>query len=740
MPANSNFNAQTYLAANPALVSQWNNPEFSAQLRAMYPTLEAYAAADAGQDTDPNHAASGGTGAVGPGLVGTGTSTDTGTTTGAATTTAGGIDLSRFSTQYPPQVIQAVQALLASKPEQVAQNTGADGQFDLPGFINSTVGWWSDHGNQVAGQLDQFGPELQLLNSLGYSVNPAALPTGTLNTTGGGTPLEQALLQQALPGLLTDVNNDANRRTIGGALAQQTLAGADAANQQLSRATGGHFDGRVYFQTYPDVANAFNALPNGTAAGTKVYNGHDVTADQFAEQHYLQYGQHEGRTPAYVQSAQLAQDFNNANQTVASNVASINQATQTQLTALSQATQAMQQNLTGDLAARASALQAQLQTLNQNLDQLDSSQRAALIQQITSQQQNLEQSIATQRQALQDQVTALGSAATTQSQAQRAALEREIQGLNAAQAPVAAARTAAAQLQATAVNAGLQRTEDQMTADSARGGYVGGSTGETAALARASIDARQRAAGAMGGADLANATDTRDIAFQGAQGQRTIADALSQAQRDISVFGAGGNAALTGSLAQQRQQLGNAQATGLSGIANNTALARAGIGGYGANTTYGNATMGADQSRSIGDALAQGQYGLASSGAQQTQQAQQQGAAARATYYDNDWNRSLAASLAPGSVAAQTVGALTAIDNYGASGLGRTQGLLNWWNTNQGAAPTPGAVAVQPSTTGNSISNFGTGLFNGAMNFGNANNWWRSTTPTTQPVSPISPD
>lgn len=635
------------------------------------------------------------------------------------------VDLSAYASQYSPQVLQAVQSILDAKPEQIAQNTGADGQFNLPGFLESTLGWWSDNGHQVADKLDQFAPEMALLDALGYQVNPAAVPAGSpgssnasLNTEGGGVPLEQGLLQTTLPRLVADVNADTGRAALADQLANAAVTGTNAATTQLQRTQGGHFDGTTYLQQNPDVKAAFDAQHAANPG---------VTADQFAEQHYLNYGQREGRQPAYIQSAQLAQDFNNANQTVAANIAAANQAAQTNLAALAAANAAMQRNLTGDLAARSAALQQQIASLTQNLDQLDATQRQALTTQVASMQADLEQAINTQRQALTDQIAALGNAATTEAQSRRASLQQELAGLTAAQAPLAEARTKAAELQATAVNVGLERTRDQMTADSARAGFVGGSTVQDAALARATIDARARAAQAVGAARVANATDTRDIGVRGASGERSIADALAAAQREIAGQGATGNAALTGALAQGRQAIGNFGSAGTAGITNNTATARAGIGAMGANQTFQDQVFGSQQQRALADALAQGNLAITSNQAGQTQQAQNQGAAARATYYDNDYNRSLNAALGLTALPTNLTSTLTGLDNYANSGLNRTLNTLNWWSTNQGAAPTPGYTPLQPSNTGNDISNLGNGIFRLGANIGAANNWWQTT-------------
>ncbi len=550
--------------------------------------------------------------------------------------------------------------------------------------------WLKDHiresGDQRAAQIlaDQLGEgDLPPNEQEWAQVVAGALPE-VYGTVGGGepetVPLEQGLLETTMPSLVADVENDAQRRTIADELGQNTLAGANAATAQLARTQGGRFDGQTYFRNNPDVAAEYERQRQADPA---------LDANTFAEQHYLNNGQREGRQPAYIQSAQMAQDFANADQITSANIAASDQATQAQLAALAEASAQMQQNLSGEQAARAAALQQQIaafqenlgqydtaqraailqqmateqtnleeaitaqegavgteaealrtasseqaqaqlaalaqtvaqlrgnlagesaqraaaleQQINallQNLDQLDATQRAALTEQITSQQANLEQSITTQRQALTEQIAALGTAADAQSAAQRTALQQELAGLTAAQQPLAAARLQAAELQATAVNVGLERTKDQLTAQAAEQGYVGGSTAQNAALARATVDARQRAAEAVGGARVANAADLRDIGVRGATGERTIAEQLAAARNQIAGQGATGNAALTVGGALGRQSLADQLAAGTAGIAGSTAVSRAAIGAQGANTTFADALNAAAQGRTIGD-------------------------------------------------------------------------------------------------------------------------------------------
>lgn len=612
-----------------------------------------------------------------------------------------------------PQIEQAVQGYFAKHPDQ-QQVFERDYGGDIGGWLNAFTAWWDENGGSV-GDLSPYADELGLLNNLGFDNNAQASAGGP-----NSTPIEQGLYNTVAPSLIADVNQDANRRNIATALGQQVVAGGAAASDVLNRTQGGHFDGQTYLNQNPDVAAEYQR---------QLATNPTLNIDTFAEQHYLQNGQREGRQPAYIQSPQLAQDFNNAATTTAANISASNAAFATNAAALGQATAALQQNLTGALAQRAGALTQQIATLTQNLDQLDATQRQALTQSIAAQQADLEQSIASQKQALQTQLAALGGAATAEAQAKRASLQQEIAGLNAAQAPVAQARLMAADLQATSINVGLERTKDQLTADQAAQGYVGGSTIGDSALARATVDARQRAAEAMGTAQLANATDTRDIGVRGATGERTIADALAGANRDIGTLGANSGFTLDTAGAVGRQRLGDLGATGAQTLTNQTALSRAGIGAQGANTTFQDQVFGADQQRSLADALATGTYGLTATNAANTLAANQQGNAARASYYDNNFARTLNGAIGLTQIPTNVASSLTALDNYGTSGLARTQGLLGWWNTNPNPAPTPGALAVSPSTAGNATSALGAGIFGTALNVGAANNWWRTPTP-----------
>lgn len=129
--------------------------------------------------------------------------------------------------------------------------------------------------------------------------------------------------------------------------------------------------------------------------------------------------------------------------------------------------------------------------------------------------------------------TELGTADQTAA-SKRAALDSALAKLSAAQAPLSEARVNEAEGQITGVNLGLERTLDQLDAQRAEQGYVGGSTSDINAATRATIGARQNAAQLMGAAKTANATDTRDIGGFGANQGYSIENALADQRQALT--------------------------------------------------------------------------------------------------------------------------------------------------------------------------------------------------------------
>lgn len=608
-----------------------------------------------------------------------------------------------------PEIQQSVQDYFSKHPDQ-AEVFARDYGSDLGRWLEAFTGWWDANGGNVS-DLGPYQDEIGLLGTLGFN-------TAQTGAAGGpnDTPAEQALYNAAVPQITADIARDVDRRGVADTLAKNLVGAGTNVTNLIGRTQGGGFDSVDYYNRYPNVQQLFASLNDGATPGTKSVptpqGPKDMTPEQFGEFHFTNFGQREGLTANYVPSPQLAQDISNANQTVQANIG-----------ALQQWNDEAVKNLSGNLAAKATAITQLTATLNEQLTTLDASQKKILTDQIAALQANLETSVAAQRRALEQQLASLGAAAGTEAAARRAALQQEIAALTAAQAPLAEARVQAADLQATAINVGLERTKDELTAEQARQGYVGGSTIGDASLARATVDARQKAAEAMAGARLANAADTREIGVRGATGERSIAEALAGSNRDIANLGARGTFDLSTGLAKGTQGISDTGATGMATIAGNTALGRAGIGAQGANRTFQDQVFGADQQRSLADTLAAGKLGE-----------QQKGNAAIATYKDNDFARQLSGLLLTPQITSTTATGLRNLDEYANSGLTRGLNTLNWWSTPTSAPPTPGYVPNQPSNAGNDLSNLGAGIVNLVGNLGTANNWWQPAKTTTTKV------
>ena len=476
-------------------------------------------------------------------------------------------------------------------------------------------------------------------------------------------PVEQGLLQTALPGLVQDVEGDAARR----ALSAQLTGDATKA--------------------YQDATTALSPEANAARLAAELAQA-DVTGGQIA--------------------------------------GSASTAAAEKLAALQASIAAMQNNLTGDLAAKAAALQQQVAAFQANLSTLDATQKAALAEQIASQQQNLEDSVTAQRNNLAAEIAGLRGAADAQSAARRAALQAEIDGLTAAQAPMAQARLDSANALNTAVNLGLQATQDQLTATRAKQGYLGSSTFSDAALARAGIQARQQGAQAMGAAREANAGDLRTIQARAATEGRSIADELANNALMISGREATGGRTLADLLAGDTRTLADTGATGLSAIKANTGAGVMGIDNAGAGQTFQDQVFGADQKRSLADSLAKGGADVAGNLATQLQGGRDSTTLAKQNYFDNAFTRGLSGTLAIPGLTSSLAGSLNALDNYGQSGLARSQNLLNWWSTPQTAAPVEQFQAVQADNSGNQIASLGSSLLGAATKAGQANNWWQT--------------
>lgn len=643
------------------------------------------------------------------------------------------VDLTQYANQYPPQVLQAIQGIFTSKPEQESVFLN-DYNGDMAYWLEAFTNWWSENGYQVADKLNEFGPELGLIDALGFEIDPTATttpsatdpaappvapadqPVGIIDPA--GQPLEQALLEQVAPGLLDQIVGDEARQDQVADLTNQTNQGYQNLGALLGQSQT-TFDGQAYFRAYPDVAQFYQSLPDGATPGTKAINGRDMTPSQFAQNHYQEFGREEGRNPSYSSDLLRSQNVN-ADQTTAAIVAAAQTAASAQLGALSAAIGQMQQNLQGSLAAQADALRQAVESYNANLTTLDVSQRQNLAAQIQAMQANLEQSVAEQGAALEAEIASLQGNASQAAATRRAALEVQLTELRAAQAPMAEARVRGAEALATAVNLGLQSTQDQLRAQAARDGFIGGSTMQDTALARAAIDARQQAAMALGQANIANAGDLRDIETSGAQGRFSIADMLAGDTQRIGDQGAVGRRQLATSAALGRQQIGDYDASQTRGIGDATAQGRANIGNFATGSTLQNTNAGIAANLGLQNTQAQGGYNIATALAQQQQAAANQNAAMRSGYFDQSYPSALNSAQIQAGLPAAQAQSLASLIPYGNAGTTNALGILNWWANPNTTAPTQTATVQQPSNSGNQLGQLGAGLVGAGFQYLNS--------------------
>lgn len=559
--------------------------------------------------------------------------------------------------------------------------------------------------------------------------NPASAGTAATTTTG---PAENQIFNQIAPGLAAQVQGDPTRTAAVADLTKQTDAAFGTLRDTLGQAQA-FFDGDAYLNQYPQVAQLFAQQNPGAADGTRSIvtpaGPRDMTAQQFAEFHYNNFGKNEGLLPTYRSDVSAAAT-NTINQTTAAQTAAATVATKAKLDALAESLASMQTNLQGALGQQAVALATAVASYSANLDTLDATQRKNLADQLAAQQANLEQSIASQRTALAQQVQELQGNATAAAAARRVALEQQIAALTAAQAPVAEARIRGAEALTTAINLGLESTTDQLRADAARDGFIGGSTMQDSALARAVVGARQDASRAGADARLANAMDTREIARTGAGGSFSISDVLAGDTQRIGDAGATGRYGLSTDLATGRRTIGDAGAAGVRTIGDTTAGARANLGNYAAGTTYENTTQGNQASLALNQQGAAGRYDLAAALADETAAAANLNAAAKADAAGRLFPASLNAAQTLTTLPAANAGANAALIPYGTAGTRNTLDLLGWLS-NPTAAPVPTAVTTTPSTVGNSISGLGANLIGSAFQIGN---WGQPATGVPAPV------
>lgn len=320
---------------------------------------------------------------------------------------------------------------------------------------------------------------------------------------------------------------------------------------------------------------------------------------------------------------------------------------------------ALKDSLSGELATKAANLQQQVATLTAGLGKYTAEERAALTQQVADQFKSLGAEVETKRGAITQQLATMGQGITDQDTSRRTALQSELDGLNAAQAPLNAARVAGAQTLAASVNLGAQSEQDRLRAQAGRSGYVGDSSGDNMAIARAVVGGRQQAAQALADANTANATDTSGIAKYGATKGYGIADVTAGQRQQLTNSGATDNRNLTDYSAGQTRGVSDFSSAGERAIADTAAKGTLDINSLNANDTRTLGDYGATQGRGISDFGANTGAVIANQNADQKLQLNAFGAGENRTLsdYGSSNNRAISSTDADQKLQLNTLGA-----------------------------------------------------------------------------------
>jgi hypothetical protein len=502
----------------------------------------------------------------------------------------------------PPGVWDAAYKLMAEKPDQrvaFVRDYGAD----LNKWLDGVVGWWSENGSTVGGNINEYGTEIGLLDALGYQVNPDAVPARTLDPNNPkAVALEQDILNTIIKDYINpDLEADKNRRGEADKIVTDITGALDNALKINDEILSGTFDSKGYLTRNPDVS---------AWAAQAVAGGQYPDLASAAKGHYDLFGKKEGRTSTNVTRLQLENEM--ADGTAASLAKSAESAAKIRLDGLDKRKEEMTAALAGMQTDRSGALDAQTAQLRDGLALLETERKAAL-EQLTS------------------------------------------------------ARVAAANAEVTGINQALQSERDRIVGRAAEKGYIGASTMEDTALARASMGARQVAAQTMGNARVANATDSRGLG-----------DEI-----------AGTRFAITGNDATSRREIADEGATGRFNLA---------------------------------DSISQGRLGVADTLAGQKQDATDAGTKMRLGYFDNDFTRRLGAALVPVTIGTNKLSLLDASGQAGSTGMNRALNFLNFFSTG-GTPPTSNPTNTAASRVGTDMAAFGAALTKAGFNVGNTVGW-----------------
>jgi hypothetical protein len=322
--------------------------------------------------------------------------------------------------------------------------------------------------------------------------------------------------------------------------------------------------------------------------------------------------------------------------------------------------------------------------------------QAALGTAVDERQASLDTSLEARQAALGTAVDERQSALDASQATRLDALTAELGSRQAALAALNQERLNAADGQATAINLAQQTESDQIAANAAAQGFIGGSSFQDGQLARSLINARQGAAGVLGATKVANETDNRSLSDYGSSQTRALTDYGATEGRSIADFGA----------------------TGKLNLADFGATEGRSIADFGTTGRLNLADFGATEGRSIADQEAANKYAT-----------EDWYGTGKLGYYADDNKLRLANLNTPLLNATAELGLQKSVNDAGWDGLTRSLNTLDWWKTGT-AAPAAG-TAPADQTTPSWAAALGPSLVNAGLQLG-VNNLSKS--PTTTPA------
>lgn len=449
------------------------------------------------------------------------------------------VDLSAWAGKYSPAVLNAAQRILAAKPEQVAQNSDANG-FNLDQFINGTVGWWDSNGWQVEDQLQNFQPEMALLDAVQSDpvfAGPAA----------GQVPIEQSLGSYVTDLGKADINNDPARQ--------------DYINNLIAS----------YASSRQGAQNTIASLQPTEPGGQSAMLQSELGASGVAKDQQLA----ALTDQLHALSGSLTGDLAAKATNLATQLATLTQAntnfTADQKAALAAQVTGQLGNLNAEVASKRDAITTELATMGQGITAQDQARRAALQTELTQ----LNAAQAPLNAARVAGANTIGAAVNLAAQAQKDAI------------------------QAQAAQSGYIGSSTGTDMALARAG-IGGRQQAAAALANANVanETDNAAIGKYGANTQYGIADTtagqnQSLTNFGATENRTLSDYGATQGRGIADFGTNTTAAID-----------NTAATNKLNVAGFGAGETRTLGDFGADQARAQTDYGAGETRNIKDSAA----------------------------------------------------------------------------------------------------------------------------------------